>query len=296
MLPRANDTSAILAVAALLVLLALAKQSLEMAYTVLNSYAGEQLLLSFRAKLFRHSQRLSLAYHDSAGPYDSVYRIQYDAPAIHWITLDAFIPLLSSLFTLVAMTMVIAGIHWSLALVALAVAPVLDFGLSFLRSPPAPWLARSQGPREHDHGRPPGSAVAVRLVKVFGQEEREEERHVRHARRTVRQQVRLAGLAGSFALVSGLCIAVATAAVLFIGVRHVHAGLTSLGRVDRRDDVRLAALHALAGREQEHREPPGVARERPARVRAARSWARGRGTPRRALDHASGGPGHTSRA
>jgi ATP-binding cassette, subfamily B, bacterial len=73
--------------------------------------------------------------------------------------------------------------------------------------------------------------AAVRLVKVFGQEEREEERYVRHARRTLRQQVRLSGMAGSLALVSGLCIATATAAVLFIGVGRVQNGLISLGEL-----------------------------------------------------------------
>ena len=93
-----QDGSVLVAVAALVILVAIGKHSLELLYAVLHSDAAERLLLTFRAKLFAHAQRLSLAYHDAAGPYDTVYRIQYDAPAIHWITLDAAIPLIGSLF------------------------------------------------------------------------------------------------------------------------------------------------------------------------------------------------------
>ena len=34
---------------------------------LLTTYTGEKLTIDFRSHLFRHVQRLSLAYHDSAG-------------------------------------------------------------------------------------------------------------------------------------------------------------------------------------------------------------------------------------
>jgi ATP-binding cassette, subfamily B, bacterial len=34
---------------------------------LLQPYAGEQLVLDFRAQLFHHVQRLSLSYHDAKG-------------------------------------------------------------------------------------------------------------------------------------------------------------------------------------------------------------------------------------
>jgi ATP-binding cassette subfamily B protein len=224
-----RDTSVVVVVAALLVLLAVGKQLVDLAYGVLNSYAAERLLVSFRARLFAHAQRLSLADHDAAGPHDTIYRIQYDAPAIHWITLDAAIPLIGSLSTLAAMTLVILRIDAMLAMVAISVAPVLYV------------VSRMYGRHLHQRWRETKDlesgtmAVvqevlsAVRLVKVFAQEDREHERYVRHATRTLRQQVRLSWLGGSFALVTGVCIALATASVLLIGVGHVQAGRLSLG-------------------------------------------------------------------
>ena len=46
---------------------------------VLATYTGERLVLSFRTLLFNHIQRLSLAYHDSKGASDSLYRLQWES-------------------------------------------------------------------------------------------------------------------------------------------------------------------------------------------------------------------------
>src|SRR5207342_853743 len=91
----------------------------------LRTFAGEKLVLSFRADLFRHVQRLSLSYHDTQGASDSTYRIQYDAPAIQWITIDSFIPLVTAGCTLAAMVIILVRIDWQIAAVAVVVAPVL---------------------------------------------------------------------------------------------------------------------------------------------------------------------------
>ena len=224
-----TGTTALLGVAAFVVVLAFGKQLLDLAFSVLRSYTGERLVLSFRAKLFRHSQRLSLSYHDAVGTSDSTYRIQYDAPAIQWVTLDAFIPLLSSLVTLVAMIVVMARIDGSLALVAMTVAPVLYFvSQAYSRRLKLRWREAK------DLESATLSVVqevlsSVRVVKAFAQEDREQQRYVTHARRNLKEQIRLSLVGGSFGLIVGVCIAAGTAAVLFMGARQVQAGRISLG-------------------------------------------------------------------
>src|SRR5439155_26590222 len=76
-------------------------------------------------QLFRHVQRLSLSYHDATGTSDSTYRIQYDAMSIQYIAIDGVIPFISAALTLAGMIYVTARIDRQLALVALAVSPVL---------------------------------------------------------------------------------------------------------------------------------------------------------------------------
>lgn len=64
---------------------------------VFQTYTGERMTLNFRESLFRHLQRLSFMFHDKRGTADSIYRIQYDAPSIQYITIYGVIPILSSL-------------------------------------------------------------------------------------------------------------------------------------------------------------------------------------------------------
>src|SRR6266513_567202 len=79
----ARSPATLLAIAVgLLVTVALLRQLQGMTNTLLQAYVREKLVQSFRARLFRHVHRLSLAYDDARGTADSTYRIQHDATAI----------------------------------------------------------------------------------------------------------------------------------------------------------------------------------------------------------------------
>src|SRR5262249_2237293 len=179
------------AVALLLFLIAVLTQVLNFAATLLRTYVGEKLVLGFRARLFRHSQRLSLAYHDARGAADSAYRIQWDAPCVQWVTVDGLIPLASAALTLALMFAVVLRLDWQLALVAAAACPPLVLIAWHYRRR---LRARSHEVKERD------SSVlsllqevlaALRVVKVFGQEDREHDRFVGRADAGLRARLRL---------------------------------------------------------------------------------------------------------
>src|SRR5207248_61393 len=115
----------LLIIVGLLLAITLLRQLQGVLSWVLYAYTGEKLLQDFRAKLFRHVQRLSLSYHDSKGTSDSTYRIQYDTYSIQAVTLNGALPLITSVLTLVGMFVVIAKMDWQLAAVALGAAPLL---------------------------------------------------------------------------------------------------------------------------------------------------------------------------
>src|SRR5438445_5100322 len=121
-----RSNAALLAFAvALVVGAALLIQLRDFANSLLTTYAGEKLLRGFRARLFRHVQRLSLSYHDTKGTADSMYRIQYDAAALQNITVDGVMPFFTSALTFATMICVIIRINWQIALVALGVSPAI---------------------------------------------------------------------------------------------------------------------------------------------------------------------------
>jgi ATP-binding cassette subfamily B protein len=216
---------------ALVIIVALLGQLRQICSLILYAYTGENLVMDFRARLFHHAQRLSLSYHDWRGTADSIYRIQYDALALQWITTDSIIPLVTSIVTLVSMICVTALIDLELALVALAVSPLLflilrTYGQRLRRG----W--RGQKRLESSTlGVVQETLGGIRVVKAFGQEDRERERFTGKASETLRARMRLSFHEGGLGLMVGLVIAAGEAAVVFIGVRNVQAGTLTLGNL-----------------------------------------------------------------
>src|SRR5690242_8501454 len=79
-----------------------------LAVWIIQTYTGEKLVLDFRQHLFWHAQRLSMRFHDSRGSSDVAYRIQHDAPAIQFVTIQGVVPLLSCACSFVGMMYVTA--------------------------------------------------------------------------------------------------------------------------------------------------------------------------------------------
>lgn len=201
------------------------------ASTLLRTYTGEKLTLAFRNKLFRHVQRLSVSYHDTRGTTDSTYRIQYDAPAIQWMAVDGFIPFVSAGLTLAGMIYIIGLLDSQLAVVAIAVSPVLYLGARTFNSR----LRNQWGDIMHLESSAfsvvQEALSALRVVKAFGQEEREQQRFVRHSSEGFSARVRAAWSEGAFDLLIGITTAAGTAAVLYLGMRHVQSGTLTLGEL-----------------------------------------------------------------
>jgi ATP-binding cassette subfamily B protein len=232
LLPGQDDGAWLLFCTALLfVLISLLLQLHEVGLIILSTYTGERLSLSFRSKLFRHIQRLSLSYHDNRGTTDSNYRIQWDALALQHMAVDAAVPLVTSALTVTGMIVVAFVVDWQLALVAMTISPILIFllhryGIRLRRQ----W---------HEAKEIESSAFAVvqealgalRVVKAFGGEEREKQRFVERSTQSVRAHIRLSLTESALSMAVGMTIALGTALVLYIGVRRVEAGALTLGEL-----------------------------------------------------------------
>jgi ATP-binding cassette, subfamily B, bacterial len=198
---------------------------------VFQTYTGERMTLTFRERLFRHLQRLSFMFHDKRGTADSIYRIQYDAPSIQYITIYSVIPLVSSIAMLVAMIVVTARINLHLAFIALGVCPVLFLMARIYNSR---MRDKYTDVKEMESGAlniVQEVMTSVRVVKAFGREEKEQERFVDHSRKTVRARVRLSLAEGLFGLLINMGIALGTAAVLYFGINGVKEGILTIGEL-----------------------------------------------------------------
>jgi ATP-binding cassette, subfamily B, bacterial len=196
---------------------------------VLRTHTGEWLTLHFRALLFRHVQRLAFAFHDARGTADTIYRIQYDAPSIQWLTIHGVIPLLTSAITLLSMIYVTACLDWQLALVAMSIIP-------FLMAIPKIYDQRMRGQytsvkelESSSLGIVHEVLTALRVVKAFGREDHEQERFVAQSTAGMGARIRLAFAESAFGLLSNVITAIGTALVLYLGVRSVLSSRLTLG-------------------------------------------------------------------
>jgi ATP-binding cassette, subfamily B, bacterial len=234
LLPSAvkGSQGGLLILAALLVVaLALLSQLREFGTSVLSAYTSEQMLLGFRAKLFGHVQRISLSYHDSRGTADSIYRIQYDATALQNILISGVVPFVSSAITLISMIYVTAYINGKFALIGLAVSPFLLLVSRYYRRE-LRGVSRSVKKLE-------SSALSVvhevlgsvRVVRAFGQEDREQQRFLQKSNEGMRARIHQTFIEGGYGITVALLTAGGMAAVLYIGVLDVRSGKLTLGNL-----------------------------------------------------------------
>lgn len=228
---QSSPTALLFVAACLVVAIGLLSQIQQLAIALLSTHTGEKVMLAFRAQLFAQAQRLSLAYHDSKGTAHSTYRILYDAPAIRDITIYSVIPLVTAGLTLVGMIYITLRINWQLAVLALAISPVMVILQQISRK-----RLRRQWDEVETREASALSVVtealgALRVIKAFGQERREDARFVHNCSESMQARVRFVAMERGLGLLTGLTTAVGTALVLYIGVGQVRSGSITVGEL-----------------------------------------------------------------
>lgn len=233
LLPDALSSGAnlLLAAAILQVLVVGLAQLQQLGSYVLRVRTGEVMTQALRERLFAHAQRLSLRRHDSRGSSDSVYRIQYDAQEVQKVTVDGLLTTAAAAVTLAATVIVVARLDWQLAAVGLLVSPLLVHLTRRYRLRVRPRYRNVKGIETNAMQVIQEAMGALRVVKAFGQEDSERDRFSQRSRTGVEARIRLAAAEGFFGLLVNVVTALGTAAVLFIGVRHVQQGTLTLGEL-----------------------------------------------------------------
>jgi ATP-binding cassette subfamily B protein len=213
----------------LLIATAVLTQVQSLCGSMAKTYVGGKMVLRFRTQMFRHAQRLSLSYHDTKGSSDTLYRVQYDTYAIEQVLVTGLIPMVTAFLTVLSMLYVTAQISPQLLLIALLITPVIVLLTKFYRMP----LRRTW----KKHKRLDHAAMAVvseafsalRVVKAYNQEKREEIRYSDQASASLAEKLKAIMIQGFFDFGSSFATAIGTALVLFIGVQMIRDGSMTVG-------------------------------------------------------------------
>lgn len=227
-----RSSGGMLVFAALLTVgIALLSQLQSLGDSLLRTYTGEKLTLNFQARLFHQVQRLSLSFHDMTGSSESIYRIQYDTSSLRNVAIDGITPFITAGFTLISMLYITYRLDWQLAIVAMGVSPILFIVAGIYRRQLRQKYKEVKNLESKSFSVIQEVLTALRVVKAFGQEDREQERFVNRSDIALDARIHLTFAEEAFGLILGLTTAIGTALVIYLGVLHVQRGLLTLGEL-----------------------------------------------------------------
>ena len=116
-----------------LVVVLVGEATLSMISTYLTQWIGQQAVFDLRVKVFRHIQRLPLRYFDRTPIGRIITRTTNDVEALSDMLSAGIVTILGSLFRLVFITYFMLALNWRLALLALAVMPIMVYATFLFR-------------------------------------------------------------------------------------------------------------------------------------------------------------------
>jgi ATP-binding cassette subfamily B protein/subfamily B ATP-binding cassette protein MsbA len=202
---------------------------LNLASNYLFVKVGLQALLKLRTDLYAYLQSLSLKYHDARRSSDSSFRVAYDSQSIQTIYNKGFTNIFGSIVTLIGTFVIMLRMDWQLALLSLAIVPLLFAAIYFFAHR---IRTQSTSIQEQDSAmlaQAQEGLGAIRMVHAFGREDFEVAQFHQRASESLQANLRLTLTNVNSALVIGTLIAVGTAAMYYVGSLHVLSGVLTLG-------------------------------------------------------------------
>jgi ATP-binding cassette, subfamily B, bacterial len=201
--------------------------------SMLESYVGigvrQRMTYALGGDLYRHMQRLSLRFHSRRPVGDSIARVTGDPACVPMITLDACLPVLQAVVTLVAYFVILFLMKPALTLVALAVVPFLFLSIRLFGRPMQRRTRVRRDLEGHMMTIVEHTLGAIPVVQSFTREDVEYERFQGYARSTVRAYQRATFSSLWFNLFVGLSTAAGTAAIILLGGLYVLHGQMTPG-------------------------------------------------------------------
>jgi len=202
---------------------------------ILNDYTtiriGQKMVNDFRRDLYGHIQRLSLSFHTRQQIGDLMYRLTADTLGIQTLTMNGLFTILSAAVLLVGMFIIMLWVDWHLTLLAMAVCPPLFLAIALLNKKMLSAATQARQKESAVYSLVQRTLSGIRVIQAFTKEEDEERHFVKASTESLAADLRLYNLQNFYYAVVNVTIAVGTAAILWLGARHVLSGQLSVGEM-----------------------------------------------------------------
>jgi len=122
-----GDTTLLAYLAGGMILIAIASGVIGVAQTLLSNQVGQRVMHDLRAAVFRHLQRLSLAFFTRTRTGEVQSRISNDIGGVQGVVTSTATSIASNVTTVIATMVAMLALSWQLALFAFALIPIFVF-------------------------------------------------------------------------------------------------------------------------------------------------------------------------
>jgi ATP-binding cassette subfamily B protein len=129
----ARPLTGIAQIAALYFALLLLSFLFEFTQTYIMQWAGQKVMFDLRAEIFRHLQRLHIAFYDRNPVGRLVTRVTSDVDALNEMFTAGVVSIFEDIFVLLGIIAIMLNMSWRLALITFAVLPVIFYATTLFR-------------------------------------------------------------------------------------------------------------------------------------------------------------------
>jgi ATP-binding cassette, subfamily B, multidrug efflux pump len=120
-------------IAAIYVGLLLATFLFEFLQTYFMQWTGQKVMFDLRSQIFRHLQRMQIAFYDKNSVGRLVTRVTTDVDALNEMFTSGVVSIFEDIFVLVGIVGVMLCMNWKLALITFAVLPLIIYSTKIFR-------------------------------------------------------------------------------------------------------------------------------------------------------------------
>lgn len=199
----------------------------------LNARVGQRIMFDLRNQLYQHLQRMSLGFYTATRAGEIVSRVNNDVGAVHGVVTGTLVGIATNVLMVTATAIVIFGMDWRLALLALTIVPTFIL--------PTRLVGRIRRRLSRDTQERQADLLAfmqerlhiggMLLTKMFGQERTDADAFAGHSREVMELNVRQA-MAGRWLFMTFSVISVAGPALIYwYGGAQAIAGRLTVGTI-----------------------------------------------------------------
>ncbi|HOV65802.1 MAG: ABC transporter ATP-binding protein [Firmicutes bacterium] len=188
------------------------------------AWVGHNMLFSMRRRLFSHLQDLGLDFYDRLQVGRIMSRVTSDVESINELITSGVLGLLSDLVTLVAIVVIMFRMNSRLALVALAIVPILFIVVWSLRTRMTRAYHKVRRRAADISANLQESITGMRIVQAFSREDLNAERFTETTHRSFEAQMEAEKLRALFNPVVDLIGALGSALIVYYGGLQISWG------------------------------------------------------------------------